>query len=348
MTNAAAAWAIVAGTAFVSALVAVRLVERHASRLRLLDLPNSRSSHVETRPRGGGLGIVIGVVIASAVGTLTGAVVWPDPTRLVLVSALLVAFVGLWDDVRGLGIWPRLLVQTIAAVVVLAGVGGFDRVPLPAPADIPLGGAGALLAVLWLVGVTNFFNFMDGVDGLAGGQAVISLGVFAWVLWPHPAAGLALIVVAATAAFVTRNWSPAKIFLGDVGSAFLGFLLAAVPLAGPPELRAELVFLIAISLTLFLLDPVVTLFVRGRKRATLGAAHREHAYQQLVEPGRGHAVPVIVLLSVGLALALVAAAALERPVLGWPAVGLALIAFMVEWQIATRVRKRHLELRTKF
>ena len=100
---------------------------------------------------------------------------------------------------------------------------------------MPLGVAGALLAVLWLVGVTNFFNFMDGVDGLAAGQAVISLGVLAWALWPRAAAGLSRSSsLAATAAFLPRNWSPAQIFLGDVGSSFLGFLLAGLPFAGPP------------------------------------------------------------------------------------------------------------------
>jgi UDP-N-acetylmuramyl pentapeptide phosphotransferase/UDP-N-acetylglucosamine-1-phosphate transferase len=334
VTNAAALWGVVAA-AFFGSLLVVRLLERHAASLKLLDEPNARSSHVATLPRGGGLGIVIATLAATALAAMVGPSPFADPPWRVLSSALLVAAVGLVDDVIGLAIWPRLAVQAIGAATVVSSVGGFDRVPLPAPADLAVGEAGALLAVLWIVTVTNFFNFMDGVDGLAGGQAVISFGVFAWVLWPHGAAGLAGIVAAATAGFLLRNWSPAKIFLGDVGSAFLGFLLAALPLAGPPALRGELVFLIAISLTLFLLDPVATLFVRGKQGAKFGAAHRQHAYQQLVAPGTAHAPLVIALLAVGLGLALAAAAAFWSPALRWPVVALAVIAFAVERKMAS-------------
>ena len=121
--------------------------------------------------------------------------------------------------------------------------------------------------MIWLVGVTNFFNFMDGLDGLAGGQALITLAVLVWALWPGPGAGVGIFVFAATAAFLCRNWSPARIFLGDAGSNFLGFLLAGLPLAaGAPE-RSRLVFVAAISLSLFLLDPIATLVARRRRRA---------------------------------------------------------------------------------
>jgi Fuc2NAc and GlcNAc transferase len=217
-------------------------------------------------------------------------------------------------------------------------------VPLPPPLDVPLGPAAGVLTVVWLVGVTNFFNFMDGVDGLAGGQAVISLGVLAWALWPDAAAGVALVVLAGTAAFLIRNWSPARIFLGDVGSAFLGFLLAGLPLASPPGSRPQLVFVAAISLSLFLLDPVATLIARRRRRDVIGKAHRDHAYQQLVEPGAPHAAAVTALLGVGLALTLLAALAYDRPALAWLTVAVALGAFAIEWQVAGRRRRRGTDL----
>jgi glycosyltransferase WbpL len=337
VTDSATAWTVLAIAAFFASLAGVRLVERHASRLRLIDLPNVRSSHREPRPRGGGLGIVAGVALTSLAGAVTGAP-WSQELWILLGAGALVALVGLWDDVRPLGVWPRLTVQTAAALVVVSALGSLDRLPLPAPADVPVGIAGVAVVVIWIVGVTNFFNFMDGVDGLAAGQAVISLGVLTWAVWPQTAAGFALVVLAATGAFLTRNWSPAKIFLGDVGSAFLGFLLASLPLAGPAEARPQLVFLVAISMTLFLLDPVATLVARGRQRATIGAAHRDHAYQQLVEPGQPHAPAVSILLVAGLALSVFAGAAYRRPSLAWPAVGVALLAFAIEWQIASRRR----------
>jgi glycosyltransferase WbpL len=338
VTALSSTWIALAAVAFVVSFAGVWLVERHALRLRLLDVPNVRSSHREPRPRGGGVGIVLGVAVALA-GAAASVTLRPD-VWVLLGAAFVLAGLGLWDDVRTLGVWPRLFTQTLAAACVVAVLGGFERLPLPPPADVPLGLAGAGLAVVWLVGVTNFFNFMDGVDGLAAGQAVISLGVLAWAIWPGPEAGVAIAVLAATAAFLIRNWSPARIFLGDVGSSFLGFLLAGLPFAAPPGTRSGLVFLVAISLTLFLLDPAATLVMRRRRRAVIGAAHRDHAYQQLVEPGAPHAAAVTVLLGVGVLLALLAALAYQRPLLGWPAVVVALAAFLIEWQVADR-RRRH-------
>ena len=338
MTGASWTWIVLAVVAFAVSFVSVWLVERHARRLRLLDVPNDRSSHREPRPRGGGVGIVIGVAAALA-GAAAAAVTLGPALAVLLGAAYLVALLGLWDDVRRLGILPRLLIQTLAAVIVVATLGGLDRLPLPPPADVRLGVVGVVFAVLWLVGVTNFFNFMDGVDGLAAGQAVISLGVLAWAFLPDPAAGVAVVVVAATAAFLTRNWSPARIFLGDVGSSFLGFLLAGLPFAVPPGSRSPVVFAVAISLTLFLLDPVATLVVRRRRRAVIGAAHRDHAYQQLIEPGSPHAGAVTALLGVGLALAVLAALAHQQPMLAWPTVIVAVVAFLIEWQVADRRRR---------
>ena len=175
----------------------------------------------------------------------------PADLWILVSTAFALALVGLWDDIRTLDVWPRLAAQTLAAVFIVTMIGGLERLPLPPPMDLPLGRAGDAIAAVWLVGVTNFFNFMDGVDGLAGGQAVISLAVLAWALWPDAAAGLAIIVVAATAAFLIRNWWPARIFLGDVGSAFLGFLLAGLPFVAPAGNRPRLVFVVAISLSLF-------------------------------------------------------------------------------------------------
>ena len=337
MTDAATTWSLLAAGAFVAALAVVRLVERYAGALGLVDLPNTRSSHVVPRPRGGGLGIVAGVVLAlvaaSPLGVAVGRADW-----IVVGAALVVAAVGLWDDVRGLGVWPRLAVQSIAAITVVATVGGVDRVPLPAPASLPFGALAPIASVIWIVGVTNFFNFMDGLDGLAAGQAAITFVALACVAWPANAAALAVVSAAATAAFLARNWSPAKIFLGDVGSAFLGFLLAALPLAVDAPGRAPLVLVVWISLALFLLDPIATLAARARRGAVVGASHREHAYQQFVAPSASHAPVVTRLLVVAAVLSALAVASAWSSALAWLAVAAAIAAFIVEWRLAARRR----------
>jgi Fuc2NAc and GlcNAc transferase len=321
--------------AFVVSLAVVCAIERRARVLGLIDLPNARSSHVEPRPRGGGLGIVAGVVVALALMAAFG--VGPSAsTVIVLAGALLVAASGLWDDVRGLGVGPRLVVQTTAAVWVVAMCGGVDRLPLPSPADLPLGVAGIALAVVWIVAVTNFFNFMDGADGLAAGQGIVTLAALAAALWPDGVAFVALATAVATMAFLSRNWAPARIFMGDVGSAFLGFLLAALPFATPPDARPDVVFVVGISLSLFLFDPIVTLVARTRRGEPIGVAHREHVYQRLIVPGRPHGRVVFALVAAAAGLSVLAAWAFHVPALRWPAVAAAIGVFAGEWGIARR------------
>jgi UDP-N-acetylmuramyl pentapeptide phosphotransferase/UDP-N-acetylglucosamine-1-phosphate transferase len=338
VSDARTIWSLLAATAFVAAFVVVRIVERYARTLGLVDLPNLRSSHVVPRPRGGGLGIVAGVVLGLSGASVLGLQI--RELSIVLGAAALVAAVGLWDDIRGLGVWPRLAVQGIAAAIVFATVGGLDRVPLPAPADVPLGLSGGIATIIWIVGVTNFFNFMDGLDGLAAGQAVITLGALAVVTRPENAAGLAVVSASATAAFLLRNWSPAKIFLGDVGSSFLGFLLAVLPLTvHNSRSYSSLVLLVGTSLTLFILDPVATLVLRARQGAMLGASHRQHAYQQFVAVGDSHASVVARLLLVALGLSVAAIAGYWHEAFAWPAVAVSVIAFAIEGRLAAPRRQ---------
>ena len=339
MTDPRTTWSLLAAVALIAAYAGVRLVERHARTLGLVDLPNTRSSHVIPRPRGGGLGIIAGVIVSALGAPLAGRALSHD-LWIVVAAALAVAVVGLWDDVRGLGVWPRLVVQTIAAVAVVAFVGGVDRLPLPPPADVPLGPLGPFVTVVWIVGVTNFFNFMDGLDGLAAGQAVITLVAFACVVWPADAAGLAIVAAAASFAFLLRNWSPARIFLGDVGSAFLGFLLAALPLAVGGSSRRH-------SCCSSGSASRCSCSIRSRRSSrglgearSVGASHREHAYQQFVSPAASHAPVVARLLGVVAALSALAVAAAWHPVLAWPAVAAALAAFVIELRLAAPRRVR--------
>jgi UDP-N-acetylmuramyl pentapeptide phosphotransferase/UDP-N-acetylglucosamine-1-phosphate transferase len=250
-------------------------------------------------------------------------------------AALVVAATGLWDDFQPLSIWPRLLVQGAVAMMDIQHTGGLTTLPLPAPADLSLAPfAGQALAAIWLVGVTNFFNFMDGLDGLAAGQAILTLAAVSAVTWPDSVALVAIIVAAATLGFLVRNWSPAKIFLGDVGSSFLGFLLAGLALAGSPSSRSSMFLLVATSLTLFLLDPVATLYVRFRRGDKLGEPHREHAYQQFVARDRPHGPAVARLLLAVLLLSIVAVLAYRWPALAWPSLAIAGAVFAIEWRLA--------------
>lgn len=313
----------------------IRVIERWASRLGLIDTPNQRSSHLLPRPRGGGIGIAAGAFVAAGLLALQE----PFDTGLLalLAAAAVVAAVGLWDDVADVAPGVRLVVHVASAGVVVAANGGLTQLPLPAPLDLSIGPVGgALLAVVWMVGVTNFFNFMDGADGLAGGQAVLTFAAAGVVLWPSNEAALALLVAAATVGFLFRNRPPAHIFLGDVGSGWLGFLMAGLPFVLAPGPRESLVLLVAVSMTLFLTDPVLTLVRRWRGGGILTESHREHAYQRLFVPGESHARVVGLILAGGALLSVLAILAWYRPGLGWPVITCAVMATLVEWRAAAQ------------
>ncbi len=311
-------------------LLLLLALERWAPRLGLVDLPNARSSHARARPRGGGAAIVAGVLA----GCLTLAALGlslPRQAATVLAAALALAALGLWDDLAPLGAGPRLAMQAMVATAVVAVLGGLPRLPLPPPADIPLAAfPGAALAALWLVAVTNFFNFMDGIDGLAGGQALIAALALLAGGGVRPAAPLLWVLAVTLVVFLVFNWAPARLFMGDVGSGFLGFLLAASPWLGAPAERATNLLFVALVMSLFLLDPLWTLAARSRRGARVTESHREHLYQRLTRAARGHGRVAAALLVAATLLAALAVWSYGIAGRTWWAVGGAVLLFALE------------------
>ena len=146
---------------------------------------------------------------------------------------VVLAALGVIDDRLSVPALYRLVVQVVVAVAVVALIGGVDRLPLPPPLDLPIGWFGLPLAVVWLVTVTNFYNFMDGIDGLAGGQGFASCAGVIIGIWSLGAEELAVVLAAACLGFLLLNSPPARIFLGDSGSYSLGFAIAGLPLLAP-------------------------------------------------------------------------------------------------------------------
>jgi Fuc2NAc and GlcNAc transferase len=311
------------------------LVARNATRLGLLDLPNERSSHLATTPRGGGLGIVAGV--AAGIIFLTAVGVQLDRNLGVLLAGVVVlAALGLIDDLRSVPALYRLAVQVVVAVAVVALIGGVDRLPLPPPLDLPIGWLGVPLAVVWLVTVTNFYNFMDGIDGLAGGQGFASCAGVIIGIWSGGAVELAVVLAAACLGFLLLNSPPARVFLGDSGSYSLGFAIAGLPLLAPDFGRPMALFGVAAGLALFLLDPLETLIRRARAGKRIGIGHREHSYQALASSRDRHRRVTLALVLTGLVLALGGGLSYHLQWLAWPTLVAALVAFAIEWFLARR------------
>lgn len=297
------------GLAFAIAGAGARLYLQHAPR-RALDVPNQRSSHTRPVPRGGGLVIVAGFLGGLGLWLVQGGSLSPRAVGW-LGGALLVAAVSFVDDLRPLPAAPRLAVHLLGALVLtLAGVQ--DR-------ELPLGLA-LPLAFIWVALVTNVYNFMDGIDGLAASQAVVAGAalVAAGSLVRNPLVALGGgLCAAAAAGFLLYNLPPARLFMGDVGSTFLGFNFAGLSLLGNLGVgggRLPIEFGVVI-LAPFLFDALVTLARRVLRGERWYQAHRSHFYQRLVSRGLSHAQ--VTGLYAGLA-ALAAAAALGGLVLDQP------------------------------
>ena len=246
-------------------------------RLGMLDRPNERSSHAVPTPRGGGIAPVGAVLLAVAV--LVVARCLPPQLLTVLAATLGLAVVSWIDDRRGLRPAPRLAAQAVAVALGMAALPS-------AGGAIPAVAAGLLW--VWFI---NLFNFMDGIDGLAGGEAA-AIGAGLWLFatigaGSNPETALfAAAVAGAAIGFLGWNWSPARIFLGDVGSVPLGYLLGFLLLGA--ALRGW--WKIALILPLyFLADATLTLGRRLLRGERVWQAHREHFYQQAVRSGLGHA-----------------------------------------------------------
>ncbi|HEX6041948.1 glycosyltransferase family 4 protein [Longimicrobium sp.] len=286
----------------VSSWVLTGLVRRRMVARGRLDVPNERSSHVVPTPRGGGLAIAAVVLVGLTGGAALG---WlPVNVAVALVGGgILVGTIGWLDDCYSLRALPRLLVHVAAALWTLAWLGGFPRLDVGA-GSVALGVAGWVLAALGIVWTVNFYNFMDGIDGIAGGEAVV-VGVGGGLLLlgsgTPDLAGISFLIAAASFGFLLWNWSPARVFMGDVGSGVLGYLFSALAVAS--ENRGAVPVLVwVLLLGVFVVDATVTLVRRARDGEAVFNAHRKHAYQRAVQAGWSHArvSAVVVALGVGL------------------------------------------------
>jgi UDP-N-acetylmuramyl pentapeptide phosphotransferase/UDP-N-acetylglucosamine-1-phosphate transferase len=317
---------------FLLAAVLTPLLAAWARRRGLLDIPNARSSHSVATPRTGGAAFVpaflVGVAIAIGQGALT------DEARVVVAAATVVGIVGLADDIRSLGAGTRLLIQLVVAAAL---VGRLDWQLLP---DFVPAWIGAAVTVLWIVACTNAYNFMDGIDGIAGGQGMVAgLGwtVVGLLTGSREVAIVGMLAATAVAGFLIYNLPPARRIMGDAGSAFLGFLFGAMPLivgAGRPDAMIWA----GLLLWPFLFDTGFTLIRRIRRREHLFSAHRSHLYQRLTIAGSSHGrVSLLYVLLALLGVAAVAAMALEASTfVALPVLAIALSAVLLWRHVASR------------
>ncbi len=326
--------------AFALAALQARAFSRPNSRLYLLDHPNERSLHSAPTPRTGGIAVVtavygVGLLANYFIGTSSRYVIWLG------VSGLLVAGVSLIDDRVGVSPALRIVVHLLAAAILLLGGFVLTGTVLPNATVAEFGAVAASITLLYIVWMVNLYNFMDGMDGLAGGMTVIGFGTFAvfgWEAGDTLYATLCLVVAASAAGFLVFNFPPARIFMGDTGSSTLGLFAAAFTVWGVresifPFWAGLLVF------SLFVVDASVTLVRRLARRERIWEAHKTHYYQRVVQLGWGHkktalwAYVLMLLCSVSAVLAVRQPRAVQWTVIAvWAViyVGLALLVRRLE------------------
>jgi UDP-N-acetylmuramyl pentapeptide phosphotransferase/UDP-N-acetylglucosamine-1-phosphate transferase len=272
-------------------------LSRRDSFLLLLDHPNERSLHNTPIPRTGGLAIIgslfLGLIGFTLLGPLTDPPLpgWIHTGNWILGMTILLGLVSFMDDRGAVPVWFRLGCQVAAASILAFSAGLFFLVmQFPLLGSVELGWFAVPLTVLFLVWFTNLYNFMDGMDGFAGGMTVIGCGLLGYLGWQahHPVIlVIAILQAAAAAGFLICNFPPAKIFMGDVGSVSTGFLVAALIVLGCRDGVFDL-WVPLIVFSPFILDATVTLARRAFRHEKVWEAHRDHFYQRLVLGGWGH------------------------------------------------------------
>ena len=317
-------WSVCFGVSALATLVLTGRIRRWLVDKAILDIPNTRSSHRVPLPRGGGLAMTISVTVvwfwAVMVDTLG------SDTLLVLILGLLLAAISWWDDriFGGLSAGLRLGTQCFVVGVAVATLPA-DSLVLAGWLPWWLDRALAVLAWLWFI---NLFNFMDGIDGMAGVEVLsIAMGLAALpFLWPELSpefTTVPLVLAGAAAGFLVWNWYPAKIFMGDVGSISMGFWLgwllihAAISDALIPAIILPMYFIA---------DATVTLLRRIIRREAFWQAHRSHFYQVAICGFGRHDAIVFRVVALNLALIAITVAWTQEGLKGWQALLLAGIA----------------------
>lgn len=274
--------------------ISIFLTRLMLNKARIMDVPNSRSAHSNPTPKSGGVSIVttflIGVVIIFFVAEK--AVIRQAYFYGFVFSALLVAAISLYDDIKNKPFKIKLVTQFFAVGVVLVSGLIIDQIALPFLGLVALGWLSYPLSFLWILGLTNAFNFMDGLDGLAAGVAVIVSAFFCFITFSQGSTFVYITsytVLSGALGFLVYNWAPARVFMGDVGSAFLGFVFAVLAIIAARYDSSHTSFLVMpLLLFNFIYDTFFTFLRRLLRGDRVVDAHRTHLYQLCSRLGYSH------------------------------------------------------------
>jgi len=291
-------FAIALGVSFFITLA----VEKLAIKVGAVDVPNRRKIHVKPIPRFGGLAIYIGFSLSLLISLLATNV---DLSRLgselwgILIGGTFVLMVGAVDDISELSPRVKLVGQTIGAIILFAFGSRIEFIGNPFGGLIYLGDLGIFLTLFWVVGLTNTVNLIDGLDGLAAGVcciALIILTAIAFETGRQEIAFICLILTGSLLGFLKHNFNPARIFMGDSGSMFVGFMLAAVTVQGVMKSAIAIALLVPIViLGIPILDTAFAIFRRFQKNQPVTQPDKDHIHHRLLHRGFSQRQTVLII-----------------------------------------------------
>ncbi|MDI9481026.1 MAG: glycosyltransferase family 4 protein [Syntrophomonadaceae bacterium] len=279
--------------AYFSTPVAIKI----AFKLGAIDKPDQRKVHQQTMPRLGGLAFFVAFIIATLVLSWDSSVF-----NGILLGGIIIFLVGMLDDIYQLSPWVKLIGQCLAAVTAMYFGVIVHFVTNPFDGLLSLGYLSLPLTFLWIVGVTNAINLIDGLDGLAGGVSAIAaatMGIVSLLHGQTAVAVTAFILVAAIAGFLPYNFHPARTFMGDGGSNFLGFVLACLAIMGTAKSAALIsLFVPIVILGIPIFDTFFAIIRRIHKRAPIFMPDKDHLHHRLMALGMSHRRSVLIIYGI--------------------------------------------------
>ncbi len=309
--------------ALLCSLLLMPVVIRLSHRKKWYDIPDKRKIHTGLIPRLGGMGMFLSVVVVAILSSilylhLAGGKGFLEFRYLSVFAGFALIFcVGLYDDFRSLRALPKLSIQIMAGAVIAASGFTISKLSLPYVGTFSLGVFAYPVTILWLVGISNALNLVDGMDGLAGGIAAfaaISMGIIAVIQQQVVTAMLAFILFGSIVGFLAFNFPPAKIFMGDCGSLFLGFALAVIPLMGISKAASFSALIIPITLlTIPIIDTVAAIIRRLRAGRSIASPDKDHIHHKLLDMGLNERKILFFLYSFSFYLSMVAITSVVLP-----------------------------------
>lgn len=281
-------------TCFVLALIFTPLVKKFAINIGAIDKPNERKVHNKIMPRLGGLAIFVSFLIGCFIFLPNVFITWS-----ILLGGILIALLGFLDDLKGLPAKVKFVGQIIAALVPIIGGIRIEYVMIPNGDFIEFGWLAIPITIFWIVAITNAINLIDGLDGLAAGVssiALITISVLAMTLGNPLTPLLGFILLGSTLGFLIFNFNPAKIFMGDTGSLFLGYMISVLSIVGLAKSAAIFSLIIPmIILAVPIMDTTFAIVRRMVQRKPLMAPDKFHLHHCLIRLGFTHKQSVILI-----------------------------------------------------